>query len=162
MTLPFYRYFFCRGGPRGIDHRQCPFTKLLSEGHMSWQMQGLAISWVHSKKWPPNRGSQGSCFGQQRLTWIPVWRKTPALPRKVAVKKMLILDGEQKESFEKEAQIMMLNWTLLSWVRSRGGMARLKVGPSGPWFGSPSSPTGGVRKSQVCAFSRWIRYFFLP
>jgi hypothetical protein len=37
------------------------------------------------------------------------WRKTPALPRKVAVKKMLIMDGEQKESFEKEAQIMMLN-----------------------------------------------------
>ncbi len=30
--------------------------------------------------------------------------------RKVAVKKMLIMDGGQKDSFEKEAQIMSLEW----------------------------------------------------
>jgi hypothetical protein len=65
---------------------------------------------------------------------------------------MLIMDGEQKESFEKEAQIMMLNWTLLSWVRSRGGMARLKVGPSGMvWFAIIPNRRGS-KISGLCIF----------
>lgn len=46
--------------------------------------------------------------GMMRPVWLAKRQPWVQSLRKVAVKKMLIMDGEQKESFEKEAQIMSL------------------------------------------------------
>ena len=80
--------------------------------------------------------------------------------RKVAVKKMLIMDGEQKESFEKEAQIMSLElMDKLCFVFWLGLVDAICTGISYMYSGLwPKAFLASVKEAQACFRSRASQY----
>lgn len=100
-----------RSGPM-----DCPSVKVSSTGSSSKCVEEFEVEHKFSvKNLLPSRLNADVCarydfdneqIGQGAFGSVFVARDKRQQERKVAVKKMLIMDGEQKESFEKEAQIM--------------------------------------------------------